>query len=105
MTDTIKVVGKVVLTVGIAFGGFTACMKVEASNNIEDTKEETIIYTVDAATDEILTGIDNNSEDGGVVLYKDREDTKNLEKGDVIAVTYGSAHDDIKSVEVVDDVR
>ncbi len=103
MTDTIKVVGKVVLTVGIAFGGFTACMKVEASNNIEDTKEETIIYTVDAATDTILTGIDN--EDGGVVLYKDREDTKNLEKGDVIAVTYGSAHDDIKSVEVVDDVR
>ncbi|MCU5554843.1 hypothetical protein OCB15_18035 [Bacillus cereus] len=103
MTDTIKVVGKVVLTVGIAFGGFTACMKVEASNNIEDTKEETIIYTVDAATDTILTGIDK--EDGGVVLYKDREDTKNLEKGDVIAVTYGSAHDDIKSVEVVDDVR
>lgn len=103
MTDTIKVVGKVVLTVGIAFGGFTACMKVEASNNIEDTKEETIIYTVDAATDTILTGIDKG--DGGVVLYKNREDTKNLEKGDVIAVTYGSAHDDIKSVEVVDDVR
>ncbi|MED2788292.1 hypothetical protein P4261_28105 [Bacillus thuringiensis] len=94
-----KKITKLTTVLGMAATLFTGCV-------YADEKEETVQrYEIGHIDEEKFIGVSEDPNDNVVIYLSEIDESLSVEHGEIIEVTYGQAHDDIKNVKKTNDAR
>ncbi|MEK4697833.1 hypothetical protein MKX31_28295 [Bacillus sp. FSL M8-0063] len=91
-----KKITKLTIVLGMAATLFTGCV-------YADEKEETV-QRYEIGHIEFI-GVSEDPNDNVVIYLSEIDESLSVEHGEIIEVTYGQAHDDIKNVKKTNDAR